>query len=594
MKKTILIITMLLIIVWIMGTTLLAYHVDINLQIRSYVNRMLKPHQLIEADANVYYFGQVHNGAVWDAQWLLDQYKLEGKRYINARWLIDSGLTYHYDQENGQLHIVGSEFFLKIFEDGTTWFNEEALPQTVHYVYRDGDIYLDLQEITMSSANFRFGIEVLKGTEKQLVYKNTYTPWTQAQVSRETYVFKDIDALENYVSWARNPLRFASFLSIFSKVDVIDVLKDEIVYLVEHSDTQALIMTESGDIGYMYLPIDYELSFSPGRTMLEKEPLQLEHPIIMTWEAVYSFNPDTDKIPPMKGLQVVSPTWYELEDEHGRLSSKVSDDYIHWAKQNQYDIWVLVSNAFHIDRTHAFLHDAIAREAFIETMISEALKYGFKGINVDFENIYMNDKDALTHFIHELSYWTTKHGLVLSMDVTIMDGSDNWSKCYDHEKLGKIVDYLVIMAYDEHWASSPIAGPVASFNWVNFNMRKLVDVVDPSKLILGIPLYTRIWYEAQSSVKANSVVTSSEAISMNFQNKLIEEYQLTPIWDDIAKLYFVSFIEDDNIVKIWIENPETLSHKVDLVNTLNLAGVSAWRRGFETLETWQTIYDILN
>jgi spore germination protein YaaH len=226
-------------------------------------------------------------------------------------------------------------------------------------------------------------------------------------------------------------------------------------------------------------------------------------------------------------------------------------------------------------------------------MIDQAIRYGYEGINIDFENVYMADKDALTHFVHEFAYHTRNNNLTLSMDVTVMGGSDNWSKCYDHARLGEIVDFLIIMTYDEHWASSPISGPVASYDWMLYHMRQLAEVVSPDKLVMGIPFYTRVWREYPSTESANKIRNTSAAIGMEAQNNLIDKYKLNLIWDDIDKLYYGTFFEENNQVKIWVENARTIDAKLEIVDLLNLKGVATWRRGFETEDIWNVL-DRLN
>ena len=350
-----------------------------------------------------------------------------------------------------------------------------------------------------------------------------------------------------------------------------------------------LTITERSRIGYAVLRETDTINFIAEADKTQRDSISRIYPdpIVLTWEAVYSFNPNTENIGPMDSLNVISPTWYELTDEAGSVSSTASEAYVNWAKSRNYEVWALVSNAFNLDRTHAFLYTANARADFIAYMINEAMVYGYEGINIDFENVYMADKDALTHFVHEFAYHTRKNNLTLSMDVTVMGGSDNWSKCYDHAKLGDIVDFLVIMTYDEHWASSPISGPVASYDWMLYHMRQLAEVVPVDKLVMGVPFYTRVWREYPSTEKANAHTTRSSAIGMEAQNALVDKYKLTPIWDDIDKLYYATFFEEGNQVKIWIENARTIEAKLEIIELLGLKGVAAWRRGFETPDIWK-------
>ena len=116
------------------------------------------------------------------------------------------------------------------------------------------------------------------------------------------------------------------------------------------------------------------------------------------------------------------------------------------------------------------------------------------GINIDIENVREEDGPLVTQFVREATPYFHQAGLIVSMDITFMT-TGNWSAFYEREKLAESVDYLIVMAYDEHWGSSEIAGSVASFPWVEANLQKLLEVVPNDKLILGVPLYTRLWEE---------------------------------------------------------------------------------------------------
>ncbi|MCK9907282.1 glycosyl hydrolase family 18 protein, partial [Frankia sp. Cpl3] len=82
-------------------------------------------------------------------------------------------------------------------------------------------------------------------------------------------------------------------------------------------------------------------------------------------------------------------------------------------------------------------------------------------------------------------------------DVTIKSSSDRWSRFYDRAALAKVVDYMMVMTYDEYWASSPVAGSVASLPWVEKGLQGVLEEVPNEKLILGVPFYTRLWKEVK-------------------------------------------------------------------------------------------------
>jgi len=313
--------------------------------------------------------------------------------------------------------------------------------------------------------------------------------------------------------------------------------------------------------------------------------------IIMTWDQIYSYS-ESRIINKVEGLNVISPTWYKLTSDSGDFSNLVSKNYINSAKDNNYKIWPLVSNTFgDIEMTSRFLNNSNSRKLFIENLLIEFEKYEFDGINIDFENIYMKDKDKFTQFISELSYEFSKKNIIISVDVTVMGGSENWSLCYDRLRISELVDYLVIMTYDEHWASSKESGSVASYNWVKDSLNEIIENVDSEKIIMGIPLFTRIWYEVPSTTVVNQMDVTSKTITLKGQENLLNDIDVKPIWDEESKQFFVSYIKDSKVKKVWLEEEISIKEKTKLVNELNLAGVAMWSKGFETENIWEIISD---
>lgn len=363
---------------------------------------------------------------------------------------------------------------------------------------------------------------------------------------------------------------------------------DERIVVFNHDDTYKYVMTPDYQVGYVESTLVEKTEHIEAAVQDRPSKMEKTEPIYLTWE-IYGRGYDTDKIGPLKGVNVISPTWYALSDAAGNFENKASDSYIQWAKKRGYAIWALVSNDFDIDRTHTFLHSASARTTFIENLLQEYLGRGYDGINIDFENVYKEDKRALTQFVAELSAAFKNAGLTVSMDVTVPGGSDTWSKCYDRKALGQLVDYLAIMTYDEHWASSPISGSVASYNWVRENMIKISEMVPSEKLLLGVPYYMRVWTEVPSETVANTMIVKSGVLNMPNAEIYIKEKNLNLIWDDKARQYYAAYFENGALKKVWFENAASIREKANLVNELGLGGIAVWRRGFETQDIWGVI-----
>ncbi|MBW7476400.1 SH3 domain-containing protein [Paenibacillus oenotherae] len=316
--------------------------------------------------------------------------------------------------------------------------------------------------------------------------------------------------------------------------------------------------------------------------------------INMTWEAVYTKTPNTSKIGPMNGVNVVSPTWFELMNNKGDISSKADRSYVAWAHKRGMQVWGLFSNGFEPERTTQALATVESRFHIIQQILAYAELYKLQGINIDFENVHTADKANLVQFVRELTPLLHEQNLVVSIDVTPKSNSEMWSVFLDRAALGKVVDYMMVMAYDEHWASSPKAGSVASLPWVEQSILRIMeeDEVPPDKLVLGMPLYTRVWTEKKDENGALKV--SSKALGMDSVSDIIAEHKLKPLLDEQAGQNYVEYTEDGARKRIWLEDELSIKARTALVKKYNLAGIATWQRAFQSDEVWDIIHQSLN
>lgn len=353
------------------------------------------------------------------------------------------------------------------------------------------------------------------------------------------------------------------------------------------------VRTSDGALGF----IEKRYVESSGETVIKVNPKEATTAtpwkptagkINLTWEMIYSGRPDFNKMPNMNGLDVISPTWFEITDNKGTLVNRTDAKYIEWARSKGYKIWPLVSNKFSdIDMTSQILNNTDARDNLIRQLLSFAALYKIDGYNFDFENIYKKDKDAYTQFIREAVPLLREQGLTVSVDVTVPDGSDNWSLCYDRPALSSSVDYVMLMAYDQFWAGSPVAGSVSQLSWVEANLKKTLREVPKEKLILGVPYYTRIWKEETGS--DGKLKVTSQTASMEAAKKAVTENHATAVWDEASGQFYSEYKKDGATYKIWLENEESINLKSSLVLKYDLAGLSEWRRSDETADIWQVL-----
>lgn len=311
-------------------------------------------------------------------------------------------------------------------------------------------------------------------------------------------------------------------------------------------------------------------------------------PIILAWEYA-DIKPDIAAIGEMPGLNVVSPTWFKITDHHGSIDDIVDHNYINWARNRGYQIWALVTNSFDPELTAQLLSDPVTRDSTADNLVQLALHYELDGLNVDFENFHYDYRDHFTLFIRELSRLCNYHNIILSVDVSMFSSSDYWSRGYDREALAEEVDYVILMAYDEHYQSSPAAGSVSSLPWVERGLQRILEVVPANKLILGVPFYTRLF--EIDNYQDEPRVLNSWSYSMLRADEIIEEYEAELYWDNEAQQFVAHYMKDNLTYKMWLEDTTSMRRRLELVEKYNLAGLAAWRRGLEKPEIWTLISD---
>lgn len=313
--------------------------------------------------------------------------------------------------------------------------------------------------------------------------------------------------------------------------------------------------------------------------------------INMTWEAVYQVAPKPSSIGDLPGVNVISPTWFSLVDGQGNVRSKADPAYVKWAHGRGMQVWGLFSNSFEPDITSDSLANFERRMTTIMQMLHYAKLYDLDGINIDYENVYTKDGDNLTQFVRELRPLAEEMGLVVSIDVTPKSGSEMWSAFLDRRALGEVVDYIIVMAYDEHWAASPVSGSVASLPWARSSVTRILeeDDVPPDKLILGVPLYTRIWTETEVD---GAVEVKSKSMGMTKIQELLAEKKLKPELSAETGQNYVEYEEEGARKRIWLEDEQSLTRRVELARSLNLAGIATWNRSFASAEAWKVLKQI--
>lgn len=362
----------------------------------------------------------------------------------------------------------------------------------------------------------------------------------------------------------------------------------ELIYL-EGLENWSQVATMDGYIGY----VENKKVSAPAVKTYDREfsaeqytYLSMEEPVNMVWHQVTSQEANAylgDAIASVTGVNVISPTWFSIQDNSGNITNIASGDYVAQAHERGMQVWGLIDNFSQDVQTTEVLSRTSSRQNLIRQLIGAALGVGLDGINVDFEYLSEDVGIHFLEFLRELSIECHKNNLVLSVDNPV---PEDFTSHYDRAEQGRVVDYVIIMGYDEHYVGSEEAGSVASLPWVEKGIQDTLAEVPAERVINAVPFYTRLW-------KTSGAALTSEAIGMDAAQEAITTNQAETYWDPNVGQNYGTYELDGDTYQIWIEDAQSIAAKVQLTSKYGLAGVSAWKLGFENSGIWQVISENL-
>ena len=367
-----------------------------------------------------------------------------------------------------------------------------------------------------------------------------------------------------------------------------DVSKGTTLLYMEALEDWVQVATMDGYIGYVRKDTLSDMETKDFERDFQKEEytyLTMEDKVNLSWHQVTTQEANAylaDSIANISGVNVISPTWFYIQDTAGNIGNIASADYVSLAHERGLKVWGLIDNFTADVSTTETLSQLASRQNIIHQLVQAALSVGLDGINVDFESLSEDAGPHFLEFLRELSIECHKNNLVVSVDNPV---PEDFTSHYDRKEQGLVVDYIIIMGYDEHYVGSD-AGSVASLPWVEQGVQDTVTEVTPERTILAIPFYTRLW-------KTTGGAVTSEAIGMDEAQNVLSANAVEPVWDGSVGQNYATFEQDNSTYQIWLEDAQSIAEKVKLIPKYNLAGVAQWKLGFENSSIWQTISDNL-
>lgn len=466
--------------------------------------------------------------------------------YLNQR--------YYWDSANQQI-LYATPLALENYPasesgDGDVWL-------------KDGTVYLNLALVQKYTDLDTYTYE----DPSRIVIQHEFTGINTATVQKDTSV--------RYRGGIKSPI-------------LTDVSKGDTLIYMQALEDWVQVSTLDGYIGYVQKKVLSGMETTDFERSFEKEDytyLTMDDKVNMTWHQITNTDANAyfaDMTANVSGLNVISPTWFYIQDTSGNLGDLSSADYVTQAHQKGYKVWGLVDNFTADVSTTETLSQLASRQNIIKHLVQTAANIGMDGINVDFESLSEDAGPHFLEFLRELSIECHKNNLVLSVDNPV---PEDFTSHYDRREQGLVVDYVVIMGYDEHYVGSD-AGSVASLPWVEQGVEDTLAEVPAQRTILAIPFYTRLW-------KTTGGAVTSEAIGMTEAQNVLTENKVETVWDGSISQNYGEYEKDGSTYQIWMEDAQSIAEKVKLIPKYDLAGVAQWRLGFESNDIWSTISENL-
>lgn len=516
---------------------------------------------------------------------------IDGEAYVTTDTLYDYlNHRFYWDaQENLLLYTTPTELITAQVGSNTYTVAKESFTENYAPVKADGDTaYVALPYIQKYTA---LEYEVLTDEANRIYIRTEFGTADTVKAKKDAHV--------RYRAGIKSPI-----LTDVEKGDTLYVLPE-----TEDVGDWSKVRTKDGFIGYIrnkYLGAKGTETFEAKYQEPEYTNISKDYTINMAWHQVTNQeanNKVLEMIANTKGITTISPTWFFLKDNDGNIESLANSTYVNYCHQNGIEVWALVEDIKYKDTIidYEILSRTSSRQRLVTNLIAKAIEYDLDGLNIDFEYIKEESSKAYLEFIRELSIMCRLNGIVLSVDNYRPADHNNF---YNREEQGKVADYVVIMGYDEHYAGSQTAGSVASINWVREGIERTLEDVPSEKVINAVPFYTRLWEErpkteeeiAESPETEEYIpyVVSSKAYGMDAADKVLGANGAEKVWDETTGQYYAEYTADGKTYKMWLEEEESIALKAGLIKEYKLAGIAAWKLGFERQDIWDVILRYVN
>lgn len=235
------------------------------------------------------------------------------------------------------------------------------------------------------------------------------------------------------------------------------------------------------------------------------------------------------------------------------------------------------------DLLHRVLNTPEYRENLLSDIVRIMQAKGYRGLNVDFENVLPADREQYNQFLKQAADRLHPLGFLLSTAVMPKTGATQpfaSYEAYDYEAHGRIVDFVVLMTYE--WGFR--LGPPQAISPVD-KMREVVQyalsVIPANKISLGFETYARDWLLPHVEGQEAETFSPKEAVDRAIKYGAAIQY------DQQAQSPYYRYVDEQGRShEVWFEDARSAQAKFDLVKEFKLRGLSYWALGYPYPQNW--------
>lgn len=293
-----------------------------------------------------------------------------------------------------------------------------------------------------------------------------------------------------------------------------------------------------------------------------------------------------------KIFSAISPVWYSLNKD-GSLTKNLSHkaQLLQIAKENNVEVVPSIAS-FDFSIIKAVLQSPSSYERYLEEIRGIASEEGIDGIDLDYESIEREDKEAFFKMLDDIKKIL---GSNKTLSVTVLPkwGDDvrysslqQTRDVQDWERIGKIADEVRIMTYDYTSQRSATPGPIAPLEWMERVAEYAVTKIDKTKVYLGVHLYGYEWIDKRYNpdIDIENVQLESKVQSNSYSFRTIKTILQDPSVDSLYDARLGEGIASYDCLEksrctLFFPTKQSVQERIEIAKKYSLAGVAYWKLG---------------